>query len=444
MASYGNCRVCDNAIQENYRVLSHTSISKEVLKTIIGEYDRNDGLSQRVCLMCVNKVRRLANIRETIKSDFAALREEENRLSSILGRMYSQNVQNTEKTSVTPVKMEKRKLDFTPTPKQPSKRRSLSQNMDVLGYGQNATPESQGKHPSNSMSIDTPTRSIGTQTFAQKPEKAFEVKIIVKYKSQTKSRIISSKGMQELCKAVVNGDNRRIIGKRMYDSEYREVVKQKVIQDLSTQCQQLCAKKDPSYLRSTKADDLLNVNWEQVTMEWKERAPLLFQVLEAIAAKDREQMNNKPETHTPVIGFHGASLLFERNQNLSLAQYSVGMIVDHGAATDETISILNKIGCCVSNTSIQRKKKELVEKHSEMLEELFNKQVSQVVKKKSSEAALLSLPSELCKTVSVKSEMMTSCHAGESNTSVSPNNDSAMSDPVDEMTITSKSDSSIY
>ncbi|XP_070548318.1 uncharacterized protein [Ptychodera flava] len=131
--------------------------------------------------------------------------------------------------------------------------------------------------------------------------------------------------------------------------------------------------------RSTTPDDLLGLNWDVILSEWETRAPLLLDVLQSVTANDytHKDYTFRPENH-PVVAFSGATLLFQRNNNLSLVNYAVGMVLDHGGATDETISIMNKLGCSVSKSSIYKKKKELTKKHTEMKEDMFQKQVTQV------------------------------------------------------------------
>ncbi|XP_077869540.1 uncharacterized protein LOC144361233 [Saccoglossus kowalevskii] len=209
------------------------------------------------------------------------------------------------------------------------------------------------------------------------------IQIVVKYDSQIKTKIVSNEDMQSMCKAVVGNRNLESVVKKLYKNTTMKCKLQKlVVKDLATQCQQLCSKKAPSLLRKTTPEDLLHINWKNLISEWKQRTPLLYDVLEAIAAKDYAQTKYDPEVHHAVIGFHGAGLLHERNQNMSRVHYAIGMLLDHGGTKNETISIMHKIGCSVTTTSIHNKKKQLVLKHADIHGEMFSKQVIQVEEKK--------------------------------------------------------------
>ena len=58
---YGKCRVCHNILSSNYRTLYSNTVEqqKQVLTAVIGSCSRDDDHPQKICLHCLNIVRRL-------------------------------------------------------------------------------------------------------------------------------------------------------------------------------------------------------------------------------------------------------------------------------------------------------------------------------------------------------------------------------------------------
>ena len=118
---YGKCRVCHNNLSSNYRTLYSNTVEqqKQVLTAVIGPYSRDDGQPQKICLHCLNRVRRLGKIQDTIAKNFQSLRHDEEDLFLQLRTAHGGTL-NTEKK--TPVRHGKRKFAFTPTPKKSVKK----------------------------------------------------------------------------------------------------------------------------------------------------------------------------------------------------------------------------------------------------------------------------------------------------------------------------------
>lgn len=77
----------------------------------------------------------------------------------------------------------------------------------------------------------------------------------------------------------------RLAGIVYRDPAHRTVLHRLMCHRLSCDCAELCGDKQPSVLRKTSTDDLIDLNWDTVIKEWQQRSTLLYEVLEAAATK---------------------------------------------------------------------------------------------------------------------------------------------------------------
>ena len=101
-----------------------------------------------------------------------------------------------------------------------------------------------------------------------------------------------------------------------------------VVNELMSECDDLCGKMKVSILRKSKADDLLQFSWEELQSEWKEEAPTLYRILTAVATP--RLAAELSEDKLPSVCVAGSILLRSRNLHMSALQHLIGLILFHG------------------------------------------------------------------------------------------------------------------
>ena len=87
---------------------------------------------------------------------------------------------------------------------------------------------------------------------------------------------------------------------------------QLVKKEVERECTHLCSKKNPSCLRKTDKEDMLDFSMEKLCSEVEDRAPMLHTVLSAAAINRR----SRAETETPAARF-GAVVRWPTRDNAS-------------------------------------------------------------------------------------------------------------------------------
>lgn len=92
---------------------------------------------------------------------------------------------------------------------------------------------------------------------------------------------------------------------------------------------ELCSTKNPSILRRIEVDQIANINFQEIRNEAKERAPILYGLLNhAINKKSTSEVDKGVAIAYSVI-------LRLRCKDMSRIQHAIGQILDLGGATDE-------------------------------------------------------------------------------------------------------------
>jgi hypothetical protein len=124
---------------------------------------------------------------------------------------------------------------------------------------------------------------------------------------------------------------------------------------------------------------LQSIDWHEIYAELHQKAPTLCQLLSTILGTDETQ--NLDEHDVCSLSFISSVLLFKRCQRVSRVQYMIGLVLDHCGATDEVISILNKLGVSVSTSSLVKQKKKIQESHDNFLRNTLHEATVSVVQK---------------------------------------------------------------
>jgi len=144
-----------------------------------------------------------------------------------------------------------------------------------------------------------------------------QVTLTVKYHSKTIKKELTGE-FASLGKAIVHGstpDPDKIARAVMKSDSLCNSVENLVLEKLSSQLNQLCARKKPSLLRQTDKDALLNFSLVKLCEEWKARAPLFFSFLMSCATNINNN-NTKSKFCLPGVAVAGSVLLKQRNPQM--------------------------------------------------------------------------------------------------------------------------------
>ena len=149
-----------------------------------------------------------------------------------------------------------------------------------------------------------------------------------------------------------------------------EALKQ-VVAAVKSECRRLCQlKPKPSVLRMKSSDELKSFTWKAVTLELKQRAPILLAVLQAAAESYRQRVPRQTLSRRrkkgsklmkmareSVIGMAAAVLLKERNKNMCKLQAVISTLLYAGHASKEVICTF----CCMASMYLLTTRSSLVQ-----------------------------------------------------------------------------------
>lgn len=324
------CAVCSQTVDHNYRGLLHDK-SKEyqdALYLICGSYD-----GKYICNVCYRSMVNLGRVNTEIRDSKNTLAILENRQQEIMTKVNDRRASSagvilpcTSHVKLaaimkqhTPVKVgEKRNVDSSPS--------SLQHEQVHKKIDCKATPRK----------LDFEQANVGIVTDVGMPD---EQRSLLKSLSRDETFVtFIYQGMRE---------------------QFVNIV----LNELHHEIRVLC-KSGKSSLQLRNTEQLTSIRWSEILLEWETYAPLFFAFLKTVTCKVRQ---TKKGFRANTLVSVGSSLIFARNQRMSVMQHVVGLILDSACATDEVISLLNKMCICVSKSSIYKNKVQLKEKHEETM-----------------------------------------------------------------------------
>lgn len=100
----------------------------------------------------------------------------------------------------------------------------------------------------------------------------------------------------------------------------------KILQQLDSDCTELCKKNNPSILRQKGFEDMVNLDWNKVLQEMSSRCPVLFEVMKTVVKKQNLQ------NHVAPLCMCYGILFQKRNHELSLIQRVNTILLAEGNA----------------------------------------------------------------------------------------------------------------
>lgn len=164
-----------------------------------------------------------------------------------------------------------------------------------------------------------------TSTPKPKKQVSTNATITVEYPSKTVNKKLSS-DLEPVGKALAHGPPSRIAKAILKSKTLRKEVIAQVLRAVSTEVSQLCSRKNPSLLRKTSKDDLLNFELSKLCDEWKERAPTFYAFLLTCCSTKRTIHDSLPS-----VAVSGSILLKQRNNHMSATGNILGILIKTGS-----------------------------------------------------------------------------------------------------------------
>lgn len=130
------------------------------------------------------------------------------------------------------------------------------------------------------------------------------------------------------------------------------------LQDIDTQCRQICKPDGSNALVHSKGIVLLvSFNWDAMLQELATAAPEPIDVMVAAAVPAEREIANKYKTgdrRVPSIGMALVIILHERSSRLNAIQRILSLLMVDGACSKCTFERFNHLGLCLSPTGTRR------------------------------------------------------------------------------------------
>eukprot|EP00794_Sanderia_malayensis_P001047 gene1047-373_t len=130
----------------------------------------------------------------------------------------------------------------------------------------------------------TPLNSEQAQESNQREQQCTAATITVKWPSGTRSKTLSN-DLHQLSKKLLRGRYDSIAASVWRHEELRKHIIKLFLKKVNLECEDICKSKDPSILRKTGKEDMLNFTFTSFDNELQERAPILRSVLMTAALR---------------------------------------------------------------------------------------------------------------------------------------------------------------
>lgn len=162
-----------------------------------------------------------------------------------------------------------------------------------------------------------------------KTKTAVDVSIRVKWPSKDKERKLPE-DLESLGKMLARGTYKQISNAVWKNASLKKEITKLLLKDVEKECSQLCSKKNPSCLRKTSKEDMLSFSMETLTVEIKDRAPLLYSLLSAAAVNPKSKAKNpSPQVECGAIGMAAAICLRNRSKFMIAVQLLITDFLYH-------------------------------------------------------------------------------------------------------------------
>lgn len=122
--------------------------------------------------------------------------------------------------------------------------------------------------------------------------------------------------------------------------EMKNKILLKLENDIRKESIEMCSRKKPSVLSSTKPASIISLKDSVVVKELEERAPTLYRILKTVASgKSRKSAKKNEDKVTHALSF-AISVLFRcRSPYMSAISYRLSILLWHGGAEKQVIKV---------------------------------------------------------------------------------------------------------
>ena len=184
------------------------------------------------------------------------------------------------------------------------------------------------------LAVLSPVKGPGT-TPAEAPDPAkktassVDVTVRVKWPSKDKERKLPE-SLESLGKMLVRGTFKQIAQAAWKAADLKKELVNLMIKEIERETTNLCSRKEPSCLRRTDKESMVNLTLENVTEEVRRRAPLFYSVLSASSTNVRsERRAQKPQSNFAAVGMAAAICLKNRCREMVAVQLLLTTLLYH-------------------------------------------------------------------------------------------------------------------
>ena len=305
-------------------------ILRETAKIDLDIYSDKCGPTSFLCRNCVNKLKRLDEANKSVSELNKYFRNLFN------GRELTQNNEPKRRLhdtsfEVTEITRKSLKFDEQDDPLLDSDSASGIEQKDVTlivtqPFIPTATVQPGQASQALTSNIDLCPIFMSTPKKAQVNKKTDEsrVTISVKYPSKVKNKNIVG-DFAKIVKAILHQNPTGIANVVVKSKQLREKVVDRLLRLIKTEIDDLCSVKNPSILRGTTKEKLLEFSLEKVCDEWAERAPMFHSFLRACCSKSRGTA--KDLEWSPAMAVAGSVLLKQRNKHMNALASIIGLTI---------------------------------------------------------------------------------------------------------------------
>ena len=222
-------------------------------------------------------------------------------------------------------------------------RSSISINQEESNSAQTAPENTAAEIQSEPLDFQplfasTPQKSESTskpRNVENASEKTF-VSVKVHWKSNESSKILP-KDLESLGKMLCRGTYTQIARAAWRCHRIREQIVVQFLKDIDRECSNMCSKKDPSLLRRTGKEDILDFSLNKLDWELKKRTPQLRSVLMVACFRNSKVQRNNLYL-MPAVCMASAICLKNRSPYLTTMQLVNTIFIQHSGSM---VSILN-------------------------------------------------------------------------------------------------------
>ena len=127
-------------------------------------------------------------------------------------------------------------------------------------------------------------------------------------------------------------------------------ITENILLKLKREVKSLCSKESRSLLRNKDTDSFVNFSWNNISQEWREKAPLFHQFLDVITINPSQERNKikKGDNLLPAVVSAGCKLLSIHSKDMNLLQSINSLLLLKGGCKKSAFTRLNMTNDCLS------------------------------------------------------------------------------------------------